>query len=117
VITPKGYSSILRSLYLSSYLTENSSNEILEILTQTAFNDKIPASLPSHITVAHKVGIFNSPGSTERVFADCGIVYVPQRSYLLCIMTSANEVKATEYMQHLSKMVYGYIVAARANTH
>jgi len=59
-ISPKSYSSILRSLYLSSYLKEESSNEILSILTQTPFSDRLAAGIPAIIKVAHKIGVFTS---------------------------------------------------------
>ena len=113
VISPKNYSSILRALYLSSYLTKQNSNEIIEILTGTKFNDTLPAGIPEHVKVAHKIGIFNQKDD-EKIFSDCGIIYVPQRTYLLCIMAKTNEEKAREHMRHLSKMVYGYIVATKS---
>lgn len=111
VISPKSYSSILRSLYLSSYLKNESSNEILEILTQTDFTDKIPAGVDNSIKVAHKIGVFNKEieGKNIETYSDCGIIYVPQRPYILCIMIEGNENIAREHMKHLSKMVYGYI--------
>lgn len=108
VISPKGYASILRSLYLSSYLERKDSNEILDILTKTNFTDKIPAGVPKNIKVAHKIGVFDSAAS-QTVHNDCGIVYVPSRPYLLCLMVSGPEQVARTHMQYLSKMVYGYV--------
>lgn len=111
VITTKNYSSILRSLYLSSYLPFEYSNKILETLTHSKFNDKLTADIPSAIKVAHKIGVYEVENNT--VYSDCGIIYAPQRPYLLCLMVNnAPEVKATEYMRHVSKMVYGYVVRA-----
>lgn len=107
LISPKSYSSVLRSLYLSSYLTREHSNEILDILTATSFTDKLPAGLPKSIKIAHKIGVFES----ENAFSDCGIIYVPERPYLLCIMIKADNQTATKHMLLLSKMVYGYILA------
>jgi beta-lactamase class A len=113
VISPKSYSSIFRSLYLSSYLKQESSNEVLEILTRTDFNDKIIAGLPGNIEVSHKIGVFNSATNKKKGYSDCGIVYLPQRPYLLCIMTTTNDQETQKYMQHISKMVYGYMVAVK----
>lgn len=109
-ISPKSYSSILRSLYLSSYLSNVFSNEIITLLTKTKFTNQIPAGVPSTIPVAHKIGVFDLKDA-PKTYSDCGIVYVPNRPYVLCIMTSASEEEATAYMQHISKMVYGYIYA------
>ena len=113
IISPKNYSSILRSLYLSSYLTEASSNEILGILTMTVFNDKIAAGVPKNIKVAHKIGVFSTKDELEETYGDCGIVYVPKRPYVICIMTKSNETESREHMQHISKMIYGYVTAVK----
>ena len=109
VISPKNYSSILRSLYLSSYLQESSSSEIIDILTKTTFNDKLPAGVESRVKVAHKVGVYTNPKVTVPTFSDCGIVYVPQRPYILCIMTNTSEENARRHMTDISKMIYDYV--------
>ena len=113
VISPKNYSSIFRSLYLSSYLSRQSSNEILDILTQTIFNDKIAAGVPQEIRTAHKIGVLNSADSLVTIYSDCGIVYVPRRPYALCIFVEGDEEKAREYMQFISKMAYSYMIAVK----
>lgn len=113
VISPKSYSSIFRSLYLSSYLKRDSSNEILNILTRTDFHDMITAGIPDTVKVSHKVGIFNSATNTHRGYSDCGIIYIPQRPYLLCIMAKTDKEQTKKHMQHLSKMVYGYMLAIK----
>lgn len=110
LISPKGYSNILRSLYLSSYLTPESSNEILKMLTETKFSNKIVAGIPKDIPVAHKIGTFTEVEETKQVHSDCGIVYVPKRPYLLCIMSHSTEQQAIKHMQYLSQMIYKYIV-------
>lgn len=112
VISPKSYSSILRSLYLSSYLSNESSNEVLDTLTRTVFSDKIAAGVPSHVKVAHKIGVFTSIAK-DVAFSDCGIVYVPKRPYILCVMVKSDEETSQKHMAYISKMVYGYIAAVR----
>jgi len=108
IITPKDYTSILRSLYLSSFLTKEESNYILLLLTQTKFNDKIPASVPNEIPIAHKVGVYQKEGEPV-VYSDCGIVYVPNRPYSLCIMVQAPEEMSRMYINDLSQSIYTYI--------
>ncbi|MEK7227748.1 MAG: serine hydrolase [Patescibacteria group bacterium] len=114
-VSPKSYSSILRSLYLSSYLEREHSNEILDILTKTLYDDKIVAGVPSSIKVAHKIGIWDidSVNGKGVIYNDCGIVYVPDRSYLLCIMTKTDEINAKLYMKTISKMIYSYVSKVR----
>lgn len=108
ILSPKNYSSILRSLYLSSYLERESSSAILDLLTRSKFDDKLKAGVPDGLHVAHKIGVFKSQ-SDEEVFNDCGIVYAPDRPYTLCIMVVGDEEVSRKHMKHLSKMVYGYI--------
>jgi beta-lactamase class A len=112
VVSPESYSSILRSLYLSSYLTRTASNEILDVLTRTTFRDKIPAGVPPDIPVAHKIGIFNT-SEEQDAYSDCGIVYAPKRPYLLCIMVQGDEEAARAYMHIISKTVYQYVAGAK----
>ena len=113
VITPKSYTSILRSLYLSSYLNREHSNNILGILSRTDFSDKLPAGVPKDIKVAHKIGVFDQD-KQHPVFSDCGIIYAPNRPYSLCIMTKdADENTSREQIKLLSKMVYGYIAQVK----
>lgn len=109
LIAPKNYSSIFRSLYLASTVNKDSSNEILGLLTQTDFDKQIVAGIPKGVPVAHKIGVYAS----ESTLSDCGIIYIPQRPYLLCIMAKTNEEKANEYMSHISKIIYGYISLAQ----
>lgn len=109
VVTPKNYSSILRSLYLSSYLHEESSNEILNLLTETPFNDKLAAGVPSNIKVAHKIGVHLGGNDLDAVFTDCGIIYVPKRPYILCIMVNEKEEDARKHMTEVSRIVYDYV--------
>lgn len=113
LVSPKNYSSIFRSLYLSSFLSEENSNQILDILTKTPFSDKIDAGLPDNIQVAHKIGVFETSDISQDLFTDCGIVYVPKRPYILCIFVKDTNELAQKHMLNISKMVYGYIVAVR----
>ncbi|MEX2054610.1 MAG: serine hydrolase [Candidatus Andersenbacteria bacterium] len=109
LVSPKSYSSIFRSLYLSSFLSEQSSNDILNILTTTPFNDKLDAGVPADIKLAHKIGVFEIQDASQDVFIDCGITYVPNRPYILCIFVKGTNEQAQQHMSAISKMVYEYI--------
>lgn len=109
VVSPKNYSSILRSLYLSSYLDKSSSEEILSTMTMSPFNDKLAAPIPENVKVAHKIGVYDEGNPAKSVFTDCGIVYYPKRPYILCLMDRDTEVNAKKHMTDVSKMVYDYV--------
>ena len=108
-ISAKSYASILKALYFSAVLSKEYSQEILTLLSQTPFDDKLVAGVPKGITVAHKVGIL----STKDVYHDCGIVYAPLRPYILCMVSQAPEEVTRSRMQHVSQMIYDYVVGAQ----
>jgi beta-lactamase class A len=110
LVSPKSYSSIFRSLYLSSYLLEEDSNYILNILTKTIFNDKIPAGIPDkNIKIAHKIGTFSRFDTTEKVFTDCGIIYLPNRPYILCMFSKKDNEETKKDFAYISYMIYSYL--------
>lgn len=114
VVSAKNYSSILRSLYLSTYLSLDNSEKILSLLTTTPFNDKIAAGVPNGIKVAHKIGVHDTENPKGSIYTDCGIVYVPRRPYILCMMMRDNEENVRTHMKTMSRIVYDYI--KKANT-
>lgn len=107
VIDSQSYSSVLRSLYLSSYLSKENSQEILSYLSKSDETRRLTNLLPKNIVVAHKNGVYNASWSES----DCGIVYVPKRPYLLCIMVGLPEDQANTLIAELSKQVYDYVVS------
>ena len=108
-VSPKNYSSIFRSLYLSSSLSEKNSNYILNILTKTIPKDKIVAGVPDTIKVAHKIGVFEELTTSENVFIDCGIIYVPNRPYILCAFVLDTDEQAKKHISYISKIIYDYV--------
>lgn len=108
ILSAKSYSSILKALYFSAALDKDSSEEILDTLTKTKFPDKLAAGVPTDVLVSHKIGDYNDDQGNE-AFMDCGIVYVPRRPYILCMLSVGNEQIARERMQAISKTIYSYI--------
>ncbi len=109
VMTAKNYSSILKALYFSAVLTKEDSSKTLDYLTHSEFNDKLIAGLPKDITVAHKIGVID-----EKSYMDCGIVYIPSRPYILCMVSSGTEDDARSRMSSTSKMIYDFVSNAKS---
>ena len=86
ILTAKHYTSILKALYFGAVLSKESSQKVLELLTQTVFDDKLVAGVPKGVSVAHKFGVL-----AGKEYHDCGIVYVPKRPYSLCMVSRSNE--------------------------
>lgn len=105
-ISAKRYSVIFRSLYNSSFLSEEYSQKILAIMAKSEFNDYLSSGLPANTIFSHKIGISTDKG----VFLDSGIVYLENRPYLLTVMIrTVNESEAKKQMKLISSLIYNYI--------
>jgi beta-lactamase class A len=107
VINAKSYASVLKSLYLSSYLQPHDSQELLGYLSHSTATNRLTKYLPKSVVVAHKIGVFNAGSWAE---SDCGIVYVPQRPYAICVMVGLPDDQANDFIANASKQVYDYVV-------
>lgn len=107
-INLKLLSNMFLALYNASYLSLEHSEKILEFLSDTPFNETIPSGVPSGINVAHKIGV----AGAENTFSDCGIVYVPDRHYLLCLgaENTPDQKTANKFMAEVSKAAYEYVI-------
>jgi beta-lactamase class A len=105
-INLKTLSNMFIALYNAQYISAEHSNEILKFLSSSSFNNKIVAGVPAGIPVSHKEGIY-TPNNT---YSDCGIVYIPNRSYLLCMAFSGgDEAGANRFMSEISKSTYDFV--------
>lgn len=90
IMTPQQYAILFKTLYNATYLSRNYSEQALKLMTQTTFMQGIVAGVPSSTVVSHKYGLasYTSGGVPYQwELHDCGIVYAPGHSYLLCVMT------------------------------
>lgn len=107
IITVKDYASFYRILFNASYLNQDMSEKALAILSQTQYKDAIVAGVPKNISVSHKFGERKFLDTGETQFHDCGIVYLPKKPYLLCVMTRGTDLtKATQVIKNISQRVY-----------
>lgn len=120
LLNVKEYASFFRILYNASYLSKDSSEAVLNLLSKVTFSRGITGKLPKDIVVAHKFGermyqeTLPNGGSHEKAqLHDCGIVYYPGDPYLLCIMTRGDDMKElSEMTQDISKMIYDAVDTA-----
>ena len=104
-ITAREYSRIFRSLYTSSFLSRKSSTFLLELLSSTRFNEFLDSGVPEGTTFSHKIGEHDP----EQTYLDSGVVYIPNRPYLLTVMVESNREKAKEVMREVSEASYKYV--------
>lgn len=89
-------------------VNKESSDAMIKILLDQAFNDKIPAKLPKDVKVAHKTGWIKG------VNHDAGIVYLPDgRKYVLALLSKdmTDDKAGVQAMANVSKMIYEYFVS------
>ncbi len=107
VIHVKVLSNMFLALYNATYVNPEHSQQILEHLTNTPFNNQIVAGVPKGILVAHKIGIYEPDGT----ISDCGIVYAPHREYVLCAASSGlSRDRADEFVKEVSQAAYEYVL-------
>lgn len=111
-MSAKEYSRVLRSLYTASYLSRTGSEKILEWLDAATFNDFLSGSIPESVRFSHKYG----EHIELNAYSDSGIVYLPNRPYIISVMVQGKEgepyeaerQQAGRFMQSISKEVYDY---------
>lgn len=107
IISVKDYASFYRILFNASYLNKEMSEKALELLSQTTYKDGLVAKLPSEAVVSHKFGERKYLETQEVQLHDCGIVYVPNYPYLICIMTRGKDFGYLEkIIQEISYTAY-----------
>lgn len=78
---------MLRKVEDPSFTSPKLSEEMVAAMTDTDFEDRIPAGLPNDVRVAHKIGSF------EGSFSDAGIVFYKDRNgkerrYFIVVLTA-----------------------------
>ena len=99
--TPREMMSLLESLYRGKVLNKALTDDFFKVLS-THKASYIPRDLPADVESANK------PGELEGVRNDCGIVFVPNRPYAICVMTTylTNERAGEEAISKISVAAY-----------
>jgi hypothetical protein len=101
------YASFFRVLYNASYLGADLSERALGLLAQAEFRSGIVEGVPAAVPVAHKFGEHRDDAAGKVQLHDCGIVYVPQHPYLLCVMTRGSSFEhLDDAIASISRAVY-----------
>ena len=81
VTSPRDMGLYLQRLLDPAYLNDGSRTYLLDLLSHTEFNDRLPRDLPQGVEVAHKIGTYN--GAVN----DVGIVFAPGHAYIIAVMS------------------------------
>lgn len=109
-LSAKLYVFFFRVLYNATYLTDQSSEKALELLTHAEMSP-LRKGISDKVTIAEKFGersIFDEAGNLQdRELHDCGIIYKKDNPYLLCVMSRGkNFDELAKNISDLSKLVY-----------
>ncbi len=113
-ISAKAYSSFFRILYNATYLTPALSEKSLNLLSQANFKEGLVAGVPAETKVAQKFGEHINTSNTGQVLNielhDCGIIYLPNNPYALCVMTQGQDLDNLKtVIQDISKIIYNSV--------
>jgi beta-lactamase class A len=103
--TPNNILLVLKKIADPSYTSPQLSAEMLELMTNTAFEDRLPGPLPEGARISHKIG------SYESTFSDAGIVFPEGRTngqeyYIVVFSEGAAQGEAIETIQDVSLAAY-----------
>ncbi len=105
-ISAKQYAPILRSLFSATYLTVQNAEKVLNWMSESNFNDYLAGGLPPATKFSHKIGVED----VKKVYLDAGIVYLPNRPYILIVMVKNYDAEhASAIMRDISQRVYKYM--------
>jgi beta-lactamase class A len=107
-IKPSEYSRFFRVLYNASYLTPESSEFALQLLTKSTFEKGIIDRLPTNLIVAHKFGEASTPELKQ--LHESGIIYLADKPYVITIMTKGKtDVFLPAIIGDISNMAYEFL--------
>lgn len=93
-----------KKLYLGESLPFEAGEEILNMLSKSKLNNRIPAKLPDNLKIAHKTG------ELAGVRNDAGIVFLESNPYIIVMMSQnlKGEDNGVENLAEISRIVYEY---------
>jgi beta-lactamase class A len=104
-VSVKEYGGFFRVLFNASLVDRDLSEKALSWLAEVDYGEGLVKHLPKNVKVAHKFGERDFGGAQQ--LHDCGIVYHPQRPYLLCVMTRGeSREKLAPLIAEASRLVY-----------
>lgn len=101
--TPRGMANLLRLIYENEVVGPELSREMIELMIETDFEDRLPRYLDD-VDVANKIGTWGDSVS------DVGIVLHRQRPFVICVYSSGtgSEAEAADAIALIAANVYAY---------
>jgi beta-lactamase class A len=110
VVTPRAVATFFTLLAKKELISVAASERMLARLERQQINDRLPASLPPGVVIAHKTG--NLVG----VVHDAGIIFTPSGPRVVVAMTwDAYDEEANAFIANVGSLVYGAVLEPPAN--
>lgn len=110
-ISPKDYTKFLIALHDKTYLDPVLSDVAIDFLKKSDFKKGLQDDVPE--VIAHKFGTPPLIGKSYQLH-DCGIVYVPDHPYALCVMSKGKSREQLEsVVQSISHATYEWVTTPR----
>ena len=110
VATPRAIAMFFTMLAKKTLVSPAASDRMLARLERQEINDRLPASLPDGVVVAHKTG--NLPA----VVHDAGIIFTPYGPRVVVAMTWDDyEADANAFIANVGSLVYAAVLGPPAN--
>lgn len=101
--TPWESGRIFELTFKGKLINKTNKEKFFKNLTNTFFEERIPAGVPEDVKVAHKIG------TNKGIYNDCGIVFT-ETPYVLCILgNDINRQEAEKVLPEISKIVWQFI--------
>ena len=113
--TPEDVLILVEKISDPLFTSEELSAEMLNDMTDTNLEDRIPGKLPLEVRVAHKTGTY------EDNFGDAGVMFyedprgVVKRYYLVVLAKGAGEDEVRDAIQSISQVVYEALTGNRVD--
>lgn len=106
LITAHDFARILELIYNGKNINEKYSSMMLNILKRQQVRGRLDLYLPEEVVIAHKTG------DLDNLEHDGGIVYLPDKEYIICVLTNktGSNKEGREIIGNISKMVYDEMI-------
>lgn len=111
ISTPREMMTLLEKIWKKEIIKEPFHSQFLGVLSITK-ESPLADGLPENVVIANK------PGALEAVRCDSGLVLLPERPYIICVMTTylRQESDGQEAIKHLSRYAYEYFSRLQKST-
>lgn len=102
--SPKAMAKLFQLIFQDKIFKKSQYKQLFyKAITNTDFENRIPAGVPKDVVVAHKIG------NQIQTINDCGIVFAKQ-PYVLCILSDGiKEDEAKVILPQISRSIYNYL--------